>query len=176
MTETHPGDGRHHVDSLLMRESLLDKDLVAATDEHGPLVRMLPDARVLKIGGRSIIDRGRRGAVPPRRRPRRGPRRPHADHRHRRRRAQPPRVLDRPRPRAADRGARPARHRRRPRQRPHPRHAARPAWRGGDPARNLTMKLNEKKFFFFFFFKNEKKKKRKKKKKKKKKKKNQLLP
>ena len=57
-------DGRHHVDSLLMRESLLDKDLVAATDEHGPLVRMLPEARVLKIGGRSIIDRGREALFP----------------------------------------------------------------------------------------------------------------
>jgi molybdenum storage protein len=57
-------DGRHHVDSLLMRESLLDKDLVAATDEHGPLVRMLPEARVVKIGGRSIIDRGREALFP----------------------------------------------------------------------------------------------------------------
>jgi molybdenum storage protein len=47
-----------------MRESLLDKDLVAATDGHGPLVRMLPDARVIKIGGRSIIDRGRHALLP----------------------------------------------------------------------------------------------------------------
>lgn len=61
MSETHdkqPGDGRHHVDSLLMRESLLDMDLVASTHDHESLVRMLPDARVVKIGGRSIIDRG----------------------------------------------------------------------------------------------------------------------
>jgi molybdenum storage protein len=64
MQERHPGDGRHHVASLLMRESLLDKDLVAATDGHGPVVRMLPDARVLKIGGRSIIDRGRQALFP----------------------------------------------------------------------------------------------------------------
>jgi molybdenum storage protein len=64
MNESHPGDGRHHVDSLLARESLLDKDLVAATDGHGPLVRMLPDARVIKIGGRSIIDRGRHALLP----------------------------------------------------------------------------------------------------------------
>lgn len=64
MPESHPGDGRHHVKSLLMRESLLDKDLVAATDEHGPLVRMLPDACVLKIGGGSIIDRGREALFP----------------------------------------------------------------------------------------------------------------
>ncbi|HEX6903388.1 MAG TPA: uridylate kinase [Thermoanaerobaculia bacterium] len=64
MKELFPGDGRHHVKSLLMRESLLDKDVVAATDEHGPLVRMLPEARVLKVGGRSIIDRGREALFP----------------------------------------------------------------------------------------------------------------
>jgi len=64
MKDNHPGDGRHHVDSWLMRESLLDKDLEAATDEHGPLVRMLPEARVVKIGGRSIIDRGKKALFP----------------------------------------------------------------------------------------------------------------
>jgi molybdenum storage protein len=64
MKESHSGEGRQHVDSLLMRESLLDKDLVAATDGHGPLVRMLPDACVMKIGGRSIIDRGRGALLP----------------------------------------------------------------------------------------------------------------
>ncbi len=57
-------DQRHHVQSLLMRESLIDKDLMAATGEHGPLVRMLPDAQVVKIGGRSIVDRGRAGLAP----------------------------------------------------------------------------------------------------------------
>lgn len=64
MDESRPGDGRHHVASLLMRESLIDKDLVAATDEHAPPVRMLPDACVLKVGGRSIIDRGREALIP----------------------------------------------------------------------------------------------------------------
>jgi molybdenum storage protein len=64
MHQRHSGDGRHHVESLLMRESLLDKDLLAATDDHRPLVRMLPDACVLKIGGRSIIDRGRQALFP----------------------------------------------------------------------------------------------------------------
>jgi molybdenum storage protein len=64
MTERRPGDGRHHVDSLLMRESLLDRDLEAKTDDHRPLVRMLPDARVVKIGGRSIVDRGRQALFP----------------------------------------------------------------------------------------------------------------
>lgn len=64
MPESRPSDGRHHVSSLLMRESLLDKDLVAATDDHRPVVRMLPEARVVKIGGRSIIDRGREALLP----------------------------------------------------------------------------------------------------------------
>jgi molybdenum storage protein len=62
--ETRPTDGRHHVDSLLMRESLLDRDLVASTDDDTPLVRMLPEARVVKIGGRSIVDRGRNALLP----------------------------------------------------------------------------------------------------------------
>ena len=52
-------DLRHHMASLLMRESLLDKDLLASTENQTPLVRMLPNAQVVKIGGRSIIDRGR---------------------------------------------------------------------------------------------------------------------
>jgi molybdenum storage protein len=64
MKESPFGDGRHHVKSLLMRESLLDKDLEASTDDHRPLVRMLPDACVLKIGGRSLIDRGRGALFP----------------------------------------------------------------------------------------------------------------
>ena len=56
------GDGRHHMDSLLMRESLVDKDLMAAT--QGDTVRMLPTAKVVKIGGRSIFDRGRSALLP----------------------------------------------------------------------------------------------------------------
>lgn len=64
MTESHSPDGRHHVESFLMRESLLDKDLVASTDDSRPTVRMLPEARVVKVGGRSIIDRGHRALQP----------------------------------------------------------------------------------------------------------------
>ncbi len=50
-------DGRHHVESQLMRESLMDKDVQKKTET--PVFRMLPDAHVVKIGGRSIIDSGR---------------------------------------------------------------------------------------------------------------------
>jgi molybdenum storage protein len=55
-------DKRHHLTSMLMRESLLDKEVQRSTDV--PVFRMLPDTHVLKIGGRSILDRGRRATLP----------------------------------------------------------------------------------------------------------------
>jgi len=57
-----PADGRHHVESMLMRESLLDKRVMSATET--PVVRMLPFCGVLKVGGRSIIDRGKSATYP----------------------------------------------------------------------------------------------------------------
>jgi molybdenum storage protein len=59
MTDTiNPqADRRHHVDSMLMRESLLDKQVMASTESA--VVRMLPDVHVVKVGGRSIIDAGK---------------------------------------------------------------------------------------------------------------------
>ncbi len=45
-----------------MRESLLDKDVMASTDT--PVVRMLPDAHVVKIGGCSMMDPGRDVLMP----------------------------------------------------------------------------------------------------------------
>ncbi|MEC4814247.1 MAG: hypothetical protein SAK29_13380 [Scytonema sp. PMC 1069.18] len=56
------GDQRHHLESMLMRESLLDKDLQKSTET--PVIRMLPNAHVIKIGGRSIIDAGRAVTYP----------------------------------------------------------------------------------------------------------------
>jgi molybdenum storage protein len=50
-------DERHHVQSMLMRESLLDKQVMASTES--PVVRMLPNVHVVKVGGRSILDAGR---------------------------------------------------------------------------------------------------------------------
>src|SRR5437764_1820247 len=47
---------------MLMRESLLDKRVMSATET--PVVRMLPFCRVLKVGGRSIVDRGRSATYP----------------------------------------------------------------------------------------------------------------
>ena len=55
-------DRRHHVDSMLMRESLLDKQVMASTES--PVVRMLPDVHVVKVGGRSILDQGKRLTYP----------------------------------------------------------------------------------------------------------------
>src|SRR5437016_7485896 len=57
-----PVDGRHHVESMLMRESLLDKRVMSSTET--PVVRMLPFCHVLKVGGRSIVDRGKSATYP----------------------------------------------------------------------------------------------------------------
>ena len=42
-------DARHHLSSLLMRESLVDRSVLRSTE--GPVFRMLPDVHVVKIGG-----------------------------------------------------------------------------------------------------------------------------
>ena len=54
--------GAQHVPSRLMRESLVDKNLIAGTES--PVVPILPDVNVIQIGGRSIIDRGRSVLMP----------------------------------------------------------------------------------------------------------------
>jgi molybdenum storage protein len=59
---TEHEDKRHHLESMLMRESLLDKEVQRSTEV--PVFRMLPDTHVLKIGGRSILDEGRRATYP----------------------------------------------------------------------------------------------------------------
>lgn len=54
--------GARHVHSPLMRESLVDKNLLARTES--PVSAILPDAHVIQIGGRSIMDRGRSALLP----------------------------------------------------------------------------------------------------------------
>jgi molybdenum storage protein len=49
--------------SLLMSRSLTDAELLEAT-EAAPDYAILPDANVLKIGGQSVIDRGRSAVYP----------------------------------------------------------------------------------------------------------------
>jgi molybdenum storage protein len=49
--------------SLLVNGSLTDDAVLAATDEH-PVLPILPNANVVKIGGQSLIDRGRAAVFP----------------------------------------------------------------------------------------------------------------
>ena len=55
-------DGRHHVESMLMRESLVDREVQRTTET--PVFRMLPEAHVIKVGGRSVMDAGRAVVYP----------------------------------------------------------------------------------------------------------------
>lgn len=48
---------------LLVNGSLTDDSVLAATDEH-PVLPILPNANVVKIGGQSLIDRGRAAVFP----------------------------------------------------------------------------------------------------------------
>ena len=61
MKESH-ADQRHHLKSMLMRESLLDKDVQRKTANE--VFRMLPNSYVIKLGGRSIFDRGSEAVLP----------------------------------------------------------------------------------------------------------------
>jgi molybdenum storage protein len=51
-----------HVQSRLMRESLMDKALMASTET--PVTAILPDLNVIHVGGRSIMDEGRAVLLP----------------------------------------------------------------------------------------------------------------
>ena len=57
---------QHHINSMLMRESLIDKRIQASTDDSQttPTVRMLPKVHVVKIGANSIVDKGRVATYP----------------------------------------------------------------------------------------------------------------
>src|SRR6266550_5965291 len=52
-----------HVPSSLMRQTLLDRDLVLPATSR-PVIKLLPWLKVVKIGGRSIMDRGRDAILP----------------------------------------------------------------------------------------------------------------
>ncbi len=55
--------GRLHIETPLMAESLMDKALLQST-ETDVVFRPLPDLNVIKLGGQSIIDRGRAVVLP----------------------------------------------------------------------------------------------------------------
>ncbi len=63
MSDLISGDGRTHVRSGLMRESLVSKKLMAETDNKR-VKRMVPDVNMIAVGGRSIMDRGREAILP----------------------------------------------------------------------------------------------------------------
>lgn len=55
--------GRLHIETPLMGESLVSKDLLERT-ENKEYFRVHPDINVLKIGGQSIMDRGSKAILP----------------------------------------------------------------------------------------------------------------
>jgi molybdenum storage protein len=63
MTKLVGGDGRTHIQSPLMRESLQDRRVTRGTDSERD-VHIFPDAALIGIGGQSIFDRGRAAILP----------------------------------------------------------------------------------------------------------------
>lgn len=57
------GDGRTHIESPLMRESLVDRRVTASTDSESEF-EVLPDVMLVSIGGQSIFDRGKEAILP----------------------------------------------------------------------------------------------------------------
>jgi molybdenum storage protein len=55
--------GRLHIETPLMAESLMDKALLDSTETE-TVFRALPNLNVIKLGGQSIIDRGRQVVLP----------------------------------------------------------------------------------------------------------------
>jgi molybdenum storage protein len=56
-------DGRTHITSSLMRESLVDRKVVASTDSEREYA-ILPDVVLVGLGGHSIFDRGKEALFP----------------------------------------------------------------------------------------------------------------
>ena len=65
MTKLLPksGDGRTHIESTLMRESLVDRSVIAKTDSAHEYA-IMPDVVLVGIGGQSIFDRGKAAVLP----------------------------------------------------------------------------------------------------------------
>ena len=63
LIKEEPDKGRLHIDSPLMGESLVSKELLKRT-ESAEYFRMHPDINVIKIGGQSIMDRGGKALLP----------------------------------------------------------------------------------------------------------------
>ena len=63
MTKLVTGDGRTHIESRLMRESLVDRRVIARTASEREY-EILPNVTLVGIGGQSIFDRGRDALLP----------------------------------------------------------------------------------------------------------------
>jgi molybdenum storage protein len=63
MTKLVSGDGRTHISSQLMRESLQNKGVLAGTHSERDL-QIFPDVSLVSIGGQSIFDRGKDAILP----------------------------------------------------------------------------------------------------------------
>jgi molybdenum storage protein len=63
LIKEEPEKGRLHIESPLMGESLVSKELLKQT-EASEYFRMHPDINVIKIGGQSIMDRGAKVLLP----------------------------------------------------------------------------------------------------------------
>ncbi len=63
MTKLVSGDGRTHIESRLMRESLQNRGVMADTDSDRD-VQVFPDVTLVCIGGQSIFDRGKDAILP----------------------------------------------------------------------------------------------------------------
>ena len=57
------GDGRTHIESNLMRESLVDRNVIARTHSEREF-EVLPDVILVGIGGQSVFDRGKDVIIP----------------------------------------------------------------------------------------------------------------
>ncbi len=63
MTKLVGGDGRTHIHSPLMRESLQDRSVLSTTHSAHD-VKIFPDVSLVSIGGQSIFDRGKDAILP----------------------------------------------------------------------------------------------------------------
>ena len=63
MTKLVGGDGRTHIESPLMRESLQDRSVLSTTESTRDL-QIFPDVTLVSIGGQSIFDRGKSAILP----------------------------------------------------------------------------------------------------------------
>ena len=63
MTKLVAGDGRTHIESRLMRESLQNRAVLEGTDGDRD-IKIFPEASIVSIGGQSIFDRGKEAILP----------------------------------------------------------------------------------------------------------------